>query len=198
MRSRVNFSRPFILELDFYPTQDSGGWIGAYHGTMDYGTFNTAGAEEHTFHPHGGGGNSYMGHCDDGGCYHGNYVTPMPLGQSVQYKIRFTIRDLISGPRGVFDSYAKCVSGGGPSITNTGLTTAATTGDNPLLIGFYATGGTAGDNFEFDNIRLRSYVVTEPIISSTGQKKYLLQLTLVVIIIILFLLIFLLELIQLM
>ncbi len=164
LRSVSNFSRPFVWEVDFYPTMGYGlGWIGAYHGTLDFGTFRTGNyADEHTFQPYGGGGNSYLGHCDDGGCYHGQYVNPLPVGNGVYYQIKFNIRSLLAGPIGTFDSFAISIAGGGATKIDYGLNTTATGGDDPLHIGFAARTGTAGDNFEFDNMRVRKYTLIEP------------------------------------
>jgi len=162
------YSRPFVLDMDFYPTQYPSGWEGTYHGTIAFGTFNSSNQNEHTWVPYGGGGNSYCGLCDDGGCYHGTYVNPLRVGDTL-YNISMKIQPTIAGPQGVM-SYTNIPNDGiGSSVSNT-VYTGATTGDDPLKIGINNYSSNTTDDFEWDNWRIRKYASSEPTATPASEE----------------------------
>ena len=167
--SNTTFARPFILDMDYYPTQYPSGWEGGYHGTMSFGTYNSSKNTEHAWVPHGGGGNSYCGFCDDGGCYHGTYVNPVVVGDTL-YKISMQAKSLIAGPQGVM-TYTNRKDDGTGSQANSTIYTVATTGDDPLYIGVKDYGGNMTDDFEWDNWRVRKYADTLPVAGSPASEE---------------------------
>jgi hypothetical protein len=169
--SKTNLPRPFVLDMDFYPTQYPSGWEGGYHNSMYFGTYNTSYVVEHGWIPHGGGGNSFDGLCDDGGCYHGQYVNPVTVGNSL-YKISMQIKPMQAGPQGVM-TYTNRRDDGTGSQANDTVYTGATTGNDPLYIGASDTGGNVSDDFEWDNWRIRKYASTNPTtnLSVTEEKS---------------------------
>ncbi|MDD4027356.1 MAG: DUF2341 domain-containing protein [Candidatus Shapirobacteria bacterium] len=158
--SKVTFARPFVLDYDFYPTQYPSGWEGTYHGSINFGTFDGSKNSEHTWTPYGGGGNSYCGFCDDGGCYHGQYVNPVVTGDTL-YKISMQAKTLQSGPQGVM-TYSNRKDDNIGSQANDTIYTGATTGADPLYIGIKDYGGNTSDDFEWDNWRVRKYASLDP------------------------------------
>jgi len=166
--SKNTFPRPFVLDYDFYPTQYPSGWEGSYHGTISFGTYNTSYQTEHAWIPHGGGGNSYCGLCDDGGCYHGSIVNPLSVGNTL-YKESMQIQSLISGPQGVIVYSNRRDDNTGSQASGTAYT-AATTGNDPLYIGVNEYGGNITDDFEWDNWRVRKYTSTEPTITLQSEE----------------------------
>ena len=166
--SKNTFPRPFVLDYDFYPTQYPSGWEGSYHGTISFGTYNTSYQTEHAWIPHGGGGNSYCGLCDDGGCYHGSIVNPLSVGNTL-YKESMQIQSLISGPQGVIVYSNRRDDNTGSQASGTAYT-AATTGNDPLYIGVNEYGGNITDDFEWDNWRVRKYTSIEPTITLQSEE----------------------------
>jgi hypothetical protein len=167
--SKQMFARQFVLDMDFYPTQYPGGWEGAYHGAMQFGTFNTFKAPEHAWAPYGGGGLSYVGLCDDGGCYHGNFINPAATG-NVLYKINMQIQSLIAGPQGVMTYSNKRDDGVGTPATGT-VYTLATSGDDPLYVGVKDYMGNITDDLEWDNWRIRKYAAAEPVSATPATEE---------------------------
>jgi hypothetical protein len=167
--SKNTFSRPFVLDMDFYPTQYPSGWEGTYHGSISFGTYNTSYQTEHTWVPYGGGGNSYCGLCDDGGCYHGPYVNPVTVGNNL-YKINMQIQPTQSGPIGYMTYTNRRDDSTGSQASST-VTTGATTGNDPLYIGLADYGNNVSDDLEWDNWRVRKYAAVEPTIATANEEK---------------------------
>lgn len=164
--SKNTFARPFVLDMDYYPTQYPSGWEGTYHGSIGFGTYDTGFAVEHTWIPYGGGGNSYTGLCDDGGCYHGQYINPLTTG-NILYKVNMQIQPNQSGT-GYLTYSNRRDDNTGSSASGT-VTTNTGTGNDPLYVGMHDYGSNTSDDLEWDNIRVRKYIATNP--SATPQTE---------------------------